>query len=128
MSIKKSKRPRQDALVKHILDSCSPQPGEEDFWAIVLMLTKSERLIFAINGSLKPIVEHTVKLIGSNRIRLKEQTSILTFQGEKARWAMEHVRETPGITSLTFVNCSKIFPTMDPATTTISLDEEYVTP
>ena len=118
-----------DVLVDAILKQNELKSGEEDFWAIAVMITKGKRPIFAMNGPLLAIAEHTARLIGANQINTNgEQFQILTFQGEKAQWAIDAMAKAPGLTSLNFAgDIRRIFPTMAPTTTTIILDEEYVT-
>ena len=118
-----------DALAKHIIKISSPAPGEEDFWALVIMLTNGKIPIFAMNGPIKGIAEHTMQMINAGKINITRQRwQIMTFQGEKAHWAMSEIMKTPGMTTLQFPggDIRRIFPTMAPTTTLISLDEQYV--
>jgi hypothetical protein len=87
----------QDALLECIINSCQPQPNEEDFWALAIILVKSKHVIFARSGPLNEIAELTVKLIEENKIRIKEQVQILTFQGEKVPLAMRQLSNNPNI-------------------------------
>lgn len=117
----------KDALVSKILEM--NQPNDNPYWAIAVMLTKGKRIIWATDGSLLEIAEHTVKLIGKNKIRLEGAFQILTFSGENARNAMRDMTREPGLTTILFVGDPRhAFPDMSPNKTRIILDEEFVTP
>ena len=128
----KTPQPQKDALVEAILNARAPQPEEENFWLIMVRLGKSERPVWAMNGPLRPITEHTVGLSGRNKIPLPkekgDQLQILTFQGEKAH-AVEQEIKQGAWPSLVFMegDFGRLMENMDPTTTCIAFDLEYVT-
>ena len=129
--MKQRVEPHKDAMVETILTSCAPRAGEEDFWLIMVRIAASERPIFALNGRLRPIAEHTVKMIWSKQISFPEekggQLQFLTFQGEKARAVAEQIEQ--GVWPALMVSVGNLHRCFgaDPKTTCIAFDPEYVT-
>jgi hypothetical protein len=77
-----------DALVNLILECSAPRPGEEEFWAIIIMPRTSEEPLFAQAGALVDVAEDAARFMRTGKTG---PVRFLCFQGEKAHWAMEAI-------------------------------------
>jgi hypothetical protein len=76
------------AMVNIIIERNAPCPGEEDFWVILIITQSSEELLFAQSGKLVDVAEEATWFMKTNKTG---PCRALSFQGEKARWAMEAI-------------------------------------
>jgi hypothetical protein len=86
------------AMVAAIIEGNAPRPGEEDFWAIIIMPQASEEVLFFQAGTLVGAAEGAAWYMKTTWRAATPAPPVrfLCFQGEKARRAMHWALEAKG--------------------------------